>query len=1355
MRIPVPKSHITVNQDTFKQTKMATERDFDFVRMNWNNPDKAEAMALFKQQLEMIFRKKKIADKQLQVDEILLRAGETGIKKFNSWGLSDDHKKDPAKVWEKFNDYGKSNQNFRVARLALRNINQIKIKNPLTEELEPESIDEYMSRLRLQAAQCDFDTVVPDDRVNSELDERLIEQLIAGTLYSDVQKDLLAEDKALTLDKAVQMAKNQEASDLHMKQLKTTQGDRGQQPGASVAAVKKSHKSQKSRSCQKCGGSHSPKPKDKCPAYGSKCYICGMLHHWSNVCKRKQGNSTGKGDAPHHHATQRPQRPHQSSHYQQGGTRRKVHAVDHDEEYPEDFEELDFHAVDRSDKRSEVVAKVKIKVPGREQHPASLSVKVDTGAEGNIIPLRIFNQMCPKPAPGLLEESSVILTAYNGTNIPQVGVLSLNCSYEGEWSRERFFVADTSGPAILGLPSCRNLKMLTLHCAIAEAQPKINTTKDLVDVYPEQFDRIGHFPGKYHIVLDPTVPPVIHAPRKCPIHLKDEVKKEIEKMLEDKIIRKVDEPTDWVSSLAYSRRGNGLLRICLDPKDLNKAIKRCHHRTPTLEEITHKLFGARYYSKLDAKNGFWSVELDEESQLLTCFNSPFGRFCFQRMPFGLVMSQDVFQQRMDQILEKCRGAIGIADDVVVYGKDEKEHDDNLHHLMKVAKDHGLIFNSKKCSIKTKSINFFGAVYDQDGVHPDPKKVEDIKSLQSPMNETELQHILGIMTYMSPFIPRLSEHTASMRDLLKKGNEFNWTSSHEKSFQRMKELITKEATLAYFDPTKKTTIQVDASSRGLGAAVLQEGKPIAFASKALTPAEQRYANIEREMLAVVFGCKRFHTYIYGKHFTIESDHKPLEMITLKNLSSAPPRLQRMLLEIQGYDVTISYRPGKEITLADGLSRLPNAEKSKPINLDLRIQFVQFGTTMLQQLKEESRKDTDLSALKEIIVEGWPAKQKELPAPLRVYWSFRDQLSVEDCLILNGPRIFIPKSMRGIILERIHTPHMGIEKSKLRARSCVYWYKMDEDIEDITRNCQICQEYQATQQKEPLNPHDIPRRPWQVVSSDLFFLDGINYVVIADNYSKFPFVRKIHSNCTSNTIVQIMKELFAEHGIPGKIITDNGPQYASSTFQDFAREWGFDHVTSSPHFPQSNGFAERNVQTIKNIFKKCKSSKTDPFLALLCLRSTPIDSHLPSPAELLYTRKIQSNLPGKIDNPLALKDRIYQRLSDRQETQKKYYDEGAKSLPPMVPNQQVLVQNPDTKLWKKASIEEKCNEPRSYKVATEDGQELRRNRHHLREVPSAQTAQHKPTMAATPQSTPMGKRTSSGREVKMPTKYKDFV
>ena len=248
----------------------------------------------------------------------------------------------------------------------------------------------------------------------------------------------------------------------------------------------------------------------------------------------------------------------------------------------------------------------------------------------------------------------------------------------------------------------------------------------------------------------------------------------------------------------------------------------------------------------------------------------------------------------------------------MFGTSPEEHDRNLHKLMLQARKMGLVFNPNKCVIRMNQVNFFGMVYTKDGVRPDPKKTEEIANLPAPSSVKELQQCLGMVQYMSSFIPNL------LRDLTKKETPWSWTPNHETAFKAI-------VTLSYFDPALDTRIQVDASTKGLGAALVQidergREKIIAFASKALTPTEQRYANIEREMLAVVFGAERFHVFVYGSSFIIESDHKLLEQIQLKNISQAPPRLQRMLLRIQPYEMRIKYRPGRELLLADTLSRL---------------------------------------------------------------------------------------------------------------------------------------------------------------------------------------------------------------------------------------------------------------------------------------------------------------------------------------------------------------------------------------------------------------------------------------------------
>ena len=296
------------------------------------------------------------------------------------------------------------------------------------------------------------------------------------------------------------------------------------------------------------------------------------------------------------------------------------------------------------------------------------------------------------------------------------------------------------------------------------------------------------------------------------------------------VITCVNEPMDWVSSITYVQKANGELHLCLDPRDLNKAICRDHRKMPTVEEVTHEFAHSHFFTKLDAHHGYWSIILDQDSSMLTTFNSPFGRYRFLQLPFGLVCSQDIFQKKMDQILEECQGCIGIADNITVHGRTEAEHDAHLRDLMWVAHKYNLVFNPQKMHVKAQAVNFFGCLYDANSVHPDPGKVNAVHALPAPTNITELQEFLGLVTYLSPFIPGLSTLTAPLRELLKKDTDFSWNRSYDIAFEQIKEAVVSDTTLRYFDPSLPVTIQVDASQVGLGAALLQNGKPIASTAR---------------------------------------------------------------------------------------------------------------------------------------------------------------------------------------------------------------------------------------------------------------------------------------------------------------------------------------------------------------------------------------------------------------------------------------------------------------------------------------------------------------------------------------------
>ncbi|XP_005108371.1 uncharacterized protein K02A2.6-like [Aplysia californica] len=847
--------------------------------MMWESENVADSFKMFKQRLELYFATKK-KHKDDQVAYILLQIGEKGLRMFNAMTLTDAEKKDPAIIFHKLGEQIEPAEHFRVSRLKLMSMRQVK----------SESLDDFVTRAQLQAQKCAFDSVV-------ELEERLIELIISSTPIGDFQRKLLEQQKGVKLANVIKMGRTFEATASHVQQLQTMADS------TSISAIKSST----CPPCRNCGGQHKPR---ECPAHGITCHTCGKTNHFAKVC-RSGPHQSSRIDLPSRGRWQR----RGGSGSRGGGLQRKpleakikATQAEIDEE---NFDDLTFSPVTISSvsslpqQRDETFVKLKILPPNRAgQH--NIIVKVDTDAQGNTLPLRMFRDMFPEqltmegvPAKQVLrEKGSTRLTAYNGTDIPCLGKTAFPCRYRGEWQETGFYVVDVEGPVIIRLPSCEKLKAVTLHCSISTSHPstkdKIICVQDLMKDHPEQFDRIGKMPGPVRLVVDPDVPPHIDAPRKTPIDLRDAIREELESMVASGVIRKITVPADGVSSLAYSKKKSGKLRICLDPRHLNLALKSPHHKIPTIEELTHQFCGSRYFSKLDAKSGYWSVQLDEESQLLTTFQIPYGRYCFTRLPFGLKVSQDIFQLKMDQIFESVKGATGISDDVVIYGKTDEEHDEGLRNLMKAAAEDGLVFNSEKCTIKTQSITFFGATYTPEGVHPDPDKVNDSKAMPAPTSKKELQEFLAFVTYMSPFINNMAEKAAPLRELLKKDSFFIWGEHHQKCFHALKDAVSENATLVYFDTGTTPTLETDASIQGLGVTLLQHDKPVAYASKTLTDAETRYACIERELLAIVYGVERFHTYLYGQKFLVRTDHKPLVMILDKHLVRAPPRLQQMLL-----------------------------------------------------------------------------------------------------------------------------------------------------------------------------------------------------------------------------------------------------------------------------------------------------------------------------------------------------------------------------------------------------------------------------------------------------------------------------
>lgn len=637
----------------------------------------------------------------------------------------------------------------------------------------------------------------------------------------------------------------------------------------------------------------------------------------------------------------------------------------------------------------------------------------------------------------------------------------------------------------------------------------------------------------------------------------------------------------------------------------------------------------------------------------------------------------------------------------------------------------------------------------------------------------------MINYLGKFIENLSSLNKPLRTLLEKDVEWHWDEPQRDSFKKLKAAITSAPVLSFYDKDKDLVLSVDSSRDALGACIMQEGHPIAYASRSLNRTEQNYAQIEKEMAAIVFGATKFHDYIYGRPVTVESDHKPLESIMKKPICAVPPRIQRMLFKVQKYDMKVQFKPGKEMYIADTLSRTCTTKETDPVcdsnMIVFSVENLPISNERLSELQTETQSDLELVTLKDAVLKGWPKTKDEVDQTIKHYWNFRDEISYIDGLLLKGEKVIIPKSMQKLVTEKIHKSHMGIQKCISRARDVFYWSGMVSQIKDIVSQCAICNEFRNAQSKEPMKPHEMPNRPWEIVATDLFELDKEIYVVLVDYYSKFFEVSKVQ-NSTSKTVIGMLKQNFCRYGIPLTLKSDNGPAYVSSEFKEFVKTYGFEHITSSPRYAQSNGLAERTVQTVKNLLKKAKKANTDPYLAIMEFRNTPIEEVGMSPSQLLMGRRTRTQLPVREEalNPSYNSAQVKSSLKQRQIKQKKYYDRNTKSLQHLNPGDQIRVRQENT--WQPGVVVDKAQEPRSYNIRTERGQCLRRNRRDL-----LKTSEKKETIKedvepevfyecpenvvqneSTPQEKENGfpppsniKTTSSGRVVNLPRRYEDFV
>ena len=484
-----------------------------------------------------------------------------------------------------------------------------------------------------------------------------------------------------------------------------------------------------------------------------------------------------------------------------------------------------------------------------------------------------------------------------------------------------------------------------------------------------------------------------------------------------------------------------------------------------------------------------------------------------------------------------------------------------------------------------------------------------------------------MNYLGKFSPSLASDSVQLRQLLKKENKDNWTWNGDMAleYEKMKQNLASAPVLSPFSLEADTLLSTDASSYGLGAALFQkteEGlKPIAYASRALSETEQRYAQIEKEALAICWAAEKFYYYLAGRKFQVETDHKPLISILSKmELAKLPMRVQRFRLRMMKFCYSIRYTPGEKLLIADALSRAP-CPKSDTVQLDEldiseMVEDLPMSETRRRQLQFSTLNDTVCQQIKRYIQYGWP-EYKQCPQFVKNIYTFKECLTEAGDLVFYNNRVFIPLLERQQVLKDIHAGHLGESKCLERAKDLVWWPGLTTEIRELVKTCATCLKYRS-QPREPLVSVPFPERPWWQIGMDLCTVEerGNDYLVIMDYFSRYLIAEKL-SDTTAETVCRTVKKVFSLFGIPNSIISDNSPQFVSERFKQLMDQWNILHCTSSPKYSQSNGEAERGVQTFKKLIKKNENIDQ----ALLCYRDAPLQNGY-SPAQLLMGRGLNS-------------------------------------------------------------------------------------------------------------------------------------
>ena len=952
-----------------------------------------------------------------------------------------------------------------------------------------ESAENYLVSIRELAADANLTADHCQNCKKTCMERRLTARLISGIHDESTRQKLLAISPFPKLQTVIDKINAQESASRDNSLLRGREREinftkKGQDRGRSASRPRVPP-----GTCHRCGkGEH--QQGQNCPAKNATCKFCKKVGHYDTVCYSKKSNSSNNSGNNNNNNNGKKN----SNEAKRVGCI-KINHVSTSQKCP--------------------LVSVKLSHASLNKDLGRLKAVADTGAEvcvagPHILPKRLLN------GKHLLPPTSTLFT-FNGQSSPCIGILPAHLSNDVYKTEAEIYVCPAAkGTILLSLDVSKKLGYVP-HDFPAIIPPSINQVEKnkkwtiaenaskqelqkmkatLLDHYSDVFSTEEQLlpmtgePMKIHLTEN-AVPFAITTARQIPFAARDDVKAQLDDMCKKTIITPVSKPTKYVHPLVIVRKADGTWRLCVDLTRLNKFVLRPYHPMTTAKDAIQSIPStAKKFASLDAKQGYWQIELDEESQDLTTFLTPWGRYKFLRNPMGLSCAQDEYCRRGDLALAGIPNMAKVVDDILVHATNNQELLDSTVKVLDRCRENKITLNPKKFQFGEEEIDYVGYKVSSSGIKADPTKLNAIKNFPTPTNLLELRSFFGMVNQLSEFSTEIAGAAEPLRGLLKPKNAFVWTPAQEEAFATVKKALVSPPILAQFDPSLPTMLQTDASRlKGLGYALLQKHEDswrlIQCGSRFLTDTESRYAMIELELLAVVWAIKKkCHLHLHGQQFHLIIDHKPLVPIlnnyTLDMIEN--PRLQRLREKIIGYTFETSWRKGKEHYLPDALSRAPIDDPtpeecfgdeddavSAVVRSISRDAESGLQDPFLAKIQAATAADPEYQTLIATITEGFPTKPALLPPATRAFWQVRQDLCVVDGLVLKGCQIVIPTSMRKDILAELHSSHQGIERTKRRARQTVFWPAINADIKSTVEACEPCQLYQPSQQKESLR-HD---------------------------------------------------------------------------------------------------------------------------------------------------------------------------------------------------------------------------------------------------------------------------------------------